>query len=65
MCKGIVFRNFTRTSKTNFFSLLKMIEPEICKQNTNFKDVVPSNIKLLITLRFLATCDSLIKNVRL
>jgi len=45
-------------SKTNFFSLLKMIDPEIVKQNTKFREAVPPNIKLLITLRYLATGDS-------
>lgn len=56
--EDFLFGNFTRMSKTNFFSLLKMIEPEIVKQNTKFREAVPPNIKLLITLRYLATGDS-------
>lgn len=53
-----LFGNFTRMSKTIFFFLLKMIEPDIVKQNTKFREAVPPNIKLLITLRYLATGDS-------
>ncbi|KAL4154135.1 hypothetical protein QTP88_001968 [Uroleucon formosanum] len=38
-----LFGNFTRMSKTIFFSLLKMIEPDIVKQNTKFREALPSN----------------------
>lgn len=56
--EDIVFRNFTRMSRTNFYYLLKKIEPEIEKQNTRFREAVPAKIKFLITIRFLATGDS-------
>lgn len=56
--ENIVFRNFMRMSRTNFYYLLKKIEPEIEKQNTRFREAVPAKIKFLITIRFLATGDS-------
>ncbi|XP_015377875.1 PREDICTED: uncharacterized protein LOC107172114 [Diuraphis noxia] len=56
--EDILFRNFTRMSQANFYSILKIIEPEIVKQNTRFREAVPAKIKLLITLRYLATGDS-------
>lgn len=46
-------------SKSNFYSILQIIEPEIKKQNTRFKEaLVPAKIRLLITLKYLATGDS-------
>lgn len=55
--EDILFRNFTRMSRTHFYSILKIIEPEIVKQNTSFREAVPAKIKLLIVLRYLATGD--------
>jgi hypothetical protein len=52
--EDILFRNFTRMSRANFYSILKIIEPQIVKQNTCFRMSVPPKIKLLITLRYLA-----------
>jgi hypothetical protein len=45
-------------SKTNFYTLLGIVEPMITKQNTRFRESVPAEIKLAITLRYLATGDS-------
>jgi hypothetical protein len=42
-------------SKTNFYTLLGIVEPFITKQNTCF---IESGTKLAITLRYLATRDS-------
>lgn len=53
-----VFRNFTRMSKENFYKLLRMIEPVISKKDTKFREAVSAEMRLLITLRFLATGDS-------
>lgn len=53
-----VFRNFTRMSKENFYKLLRMIEPVISKKDTKFRDAISAEMRLLITLRFLATGDS-------
>lgn len=55
--EDILFRNFTRMSRSNFYSILKIIEPEIEKQNTRFRESVPAKIRLLITPRYLATGD--------
>lgn len=56
--EDILFRNFTRMSRSNFYSILQIIEPEIKKQNTRFREAVPAKIRMLITLRYLATGDS-------
>lgn len=56
--KDILFKNFTRMSKRNFYELLRMVELKITKQNTHFREAVPAEIKLAITLRYLATGDS-------
>lgn len=45
-------------SRSNFCSILQIVEPEIVKQNTRFREAVPAKIMLLITLRYLATGDS-------
>jgi len=56
--EDILFKNFTRISRSNFYSILQIIELEIEKQNTRFREPVPAKIRLLITLRYLATGDS-------
>lgn len=58
MDEGFLFENFTRMSKTNFLSLLKMIEPEIVKQKTKCREPVPAYIKLLIKHSYLTISDS-------
>jgi hypothetical protein len=45
-------------SKTNFYKVLGIVEPMITKQNTRFRESVPAEMKLAITLRYLATRDS-------
>jgi hypothetical protein len=56
--EDILFKNFMRMSKTNFYMLLGIVEPIITKQNTHFRESVPTEMKLAITLRCLATRDS-------
>lgn len=56
--KDILFKNFTRLLERNFNQLLKMVEPIIRKQSTQLREAIPSEIKLAITLRFLATGDN-------
>jgi len=56
--EDVLFKNFTRMSKTNFYTLLGIVEPMIAKQNTRFRESVPAEMKLAITLRYLATGDS-------
>jgi hypothetical protein len=56
--ENVVFKNFMRMSRTNFYMLLGMVEPKIEKQNTRFREAIPAEVKLTITLRYLATGDS-------
>ena len=56
--EDVLFKNFTRMSKTNFYTLLGTVEPMITRQNTRFRESVPAEMKLAITLRYLATGDS-------
>jgi hypothetical protein len=37
-------------SKTNFYTLLGIVEPMITKQNTHLRESVPAEMKLAITL---------------
>nr|CAI5842926.1 unnamed protein product [Callosobruchus analis] len=55
---NILFRSFTRMSRNNFETLLEMVRPIIEKSNTRFKEAIPAEVRLAITLRFLATGDS-------
>lgn len=50
--------SFTLMSKINFYSLLKIIEPVITKQNTKFSEAIPAKLRLAKTLLYLATVDS-------
>jgi hypothetical protein len=56
--EDVLFKNFTRMSKTNFYMLWGIVEPMITKQNTRFRESVSAEMKLAITLRYLATRDS-------
>jgi len=53
--ENVLFKNFTRMSKTKFYTLLGIVEPMITEQKTRFRESVPVEIKLVITLRYLAT----------
>jgi hypothetical protein len=52
----LLFKNFTRMSRTNFYMLLGMVEPKIEKKYSFQR--IPAEVKLMITLRYLATGDS-------
>jgi hypothetical protein len=56
--EDVLFKNFTRMSKTNFYTLWGIVESMITKQSTGFRESVPAEMKLAITLRYLATGDS-------
>jgi hypothetical protein len=56
--EDVLFKNFTRVSRTNFYTLLGMVELIITGHNTGFRESVPAEMKLAITLRYLATGDS-------
>lgn len=49
---------FVHMSSSDFEYLLQKISPIIQKQDTQWRDSIPANIRLAVTLRFLATGDS-------
>ncbi|XP_058122877.1 uncharacterized protein LOC131293855 [Anopheles ziemanni] len=50
--------NFLRMKKEDFDVLLDMIRPEINRMNTNMRDSITAQERLLITLRYLATGET-------
>jgi hypothetical protein len=58
--EDVLFKNFTRMSKRNIYTILGIVESMFTKQNTRFRESVPAEMKLAITLRYLATGDSFI-----
>ncbi|RVE49631.1 hypothetical protein evm_005688 [Chilo suppressalis] len=54
------FDNFVRMSCTDFEYLLQKISPMVSKQDTTWREAVPTKIRLALTLRFLATGDDYI-----
>lgn len=55
---GDHFKNCCRMSYETFNQLLTLVEPKIRKENTKFRKAIPSNERLALTLRYLATGDS-------
>lgn len=53
-----LFKNFTRMSKEDFDFLLEKVSPIIRKCDTNFRDAIPTYVRLLLTLRYLASGDT-------
>ncbi len=53
-----LFKNFTRMSPDDFSLLLEVVRGQISKQNTVMRNAIPAEIRLAITLRYLATGDS-------
>ncbi|VVC87288.1 unnamed protein product [Leptidea sinapis] len=51
------FDNFVQMSCTDFEYLLQKISPMVSKQDTTWREAVPTKIRLALTLRFLATGD--------
>nr|CAH7729185.1 unnamed protein product [Callosobruchus chinensis] len=45
-------------SQADFDLLISLIGPRVSKQDTNYRECVPAEMRLEITLRFLATGDS-------
>lgn len=52
------FHNFCRMTYTDFELLLQKVDPIISKKDTNWRDSIPSKVRLAVTLRFLASGDS-------
>jgi len=55
---GDHFKNCCRMSYETFNQLLTLVEPKIRKEDTHFRKAIPSNERLALTLRYLATGDS-------
>lgn len=51
-------QNFFRCSESDFEELVSLISPDIEKKTTWRNDVIPPDMRLGVTLRFLATGDS-------
>jgi len=52
------FENFARMSQEDFEHLVSLLSPKIAKQTTHFREPIPVNERLAVTLRFLATGES-------
>ncbi|GBP62751.1 hypothetical protein EVAR_51703_1 [Eumeta japonica] len=55
---SVEFDNFVRMSSSDFEYILQKISPIIAKKDTHWREAIPPNIRLALTLRFLATGDS-------
>lgn len=53
-----LFKNFCRMSVEDFNFVSLLLGPKICKRDTNYRECIPVEVRLAITLRFLATGDS-------
>jgi hypothetical protein len=49
------FRNFTRMTPSDFEELLEKVGGKISKCDTRFRETIPASIRLVVTLRFLAS----------
>ncbi|KAL4103917.1 hypothetical protein QTP88_019234 [Uroleucon formosanum] len=55
---GDHFKQCCRMSYETFNQLLTLVEPKIRKEDTKFRKAIPSNERLALTLRYLASGDS-------
>ncbi|KAL5246019.1 hypothetical protein ACI65C_013427 [Semiaphis heraclei] len=53
------FENLTHLNYTDFQYLLSKVSPIISKKDTHWRLAIPAKLRLAITLRYLATGDSL------
>lgn len=53
------YRNFIRMDEDTFELLLGLVQEDLKKQDTTFRKAIPVREKLAVTLRFLATGESL------
>lgn len=53
-----LFKNFTRMSRQDFDYLVEKVTPWVKKADTNCRDAIPVQVRVLLTLRYLATGDS-------
>ena len=52
------FRNFLRMDVAHFRHVLAQVGPKIARGHTNYRKTLPPELRLALTLRFLATGDS-------
>lgn len=52
------YRNHLRLTNEKFNCLLQLVTPELQKKNTQMRDALPVELKLQVTLRYLAAGDS-------
>ncbi|XP_031330007.1 uncharacterized protein LOC116160983 [Photinus pyralis] len=53
-----LFNNFCRMSPEDFDALASLVDERVRKKDTNYRSSIPVEVRLAITLRFLATGDS-------
>ena len=53
-----IYKNYLRMRPENYDELLFLIKDDITKSTTHLRDPIPPEIKLAITIRFLATGNS-------
>lgn len=58
--RGVSFHNFLRFTSIDFENILGMIASSIVKQNTKFRDALPVQERLAVTLRYLTSDDSFV-----
>ena len=57
--ENLHFRTFCRMSYSDFDALINLVGPRISKKDTSFRKAIPVAERLAVTLRFLASGDSL------
>ena len=50
-----LYKNYLRMSVDNFNEILTLVKDDLTKQNTHLRESIPAEVKLAITLRYLAT----------
>jgi hypothetical protein len=53
-----LFKHFNHMLSSDFYFLLNKIEDKVSRVDTNYRDSIPPLVRLVLTLRFLATGDS-------
>jgi hypothetical protein len=57
--ENLHFRTFCRMSYSDFDALINLVGPRINKKDTSFRKAIPVAERLAVTLRFLASGDSI------
>ena len=54
----LLYSNYLRMAKESFNVLLSLIRSKITKETTNMREPIPPEVKLVVTIRYLATGSS-------